>query len=290
MDGGFHFCSIFSGDPYRLKRFSYLQQASEQNTKTSACEGKKAAPQKMGNEIMEGETWEATQNLLVCMMGSPDLDWVAVMVHTGLVQQLWVLAMAFLVGGPPPVAIGGYCEYPLCHRTTQVGMTLGFLDLKHPNLLCTAMWQCGLWPSLGQRSLATVESPLLLGSSVWSLVIQVLAALPPQLSPNEPRVCHRNLVVYSQLFWWGIFSNSTITTSSSGGNICHVSLLETGNFTLYPTTSISHCKHSRHQRIWGAVPGIGSCLCQLFWFCYLRFELFFCYSDKNEWLRCHFYV
>ena len=75
-------------------------------------------------------------------------------------------------------------------------MTLGFLELKTSNLLCTTMQQDGLWPSPGQRGFVTIESLLLLTFSAWSLRIQVLVALPQGLSSNEARVHHNNLVVY----------------------------------------------------------------------------------------------
>ena len=39
------------------------------------------------------------------MAGSPNPDWVAAVVHPGLVQQLWVLVAVSPVEGLPPVTL-----------------------------------------------------------------------------------------------------------------------------------------------------------------------------------------
>ena len=98
-----------------------------ENTKVSACKGKKGAPQKMGSEVARGETWEATQTLLACMVGSPDPDWVVTVIHPGLAQQLWALFVASLMGEPLPVTPGrDHKDSPTLG--TPKWEWLGFLD------------------------------------------------------------------------------------------------------------------------------------------------------------------
>ena len=127
-----------------------------------------------------------------------------------------------------------------------------------------------------------MESLVPLTSSVQSLGIPVLAALPPGLSPNEAGVCHNNLVAY---LWEsdGVSSQtlpSPLPLMAKKFALSPCLNLRIPSFTL--TNPISHCEHNRHHRGQGAVQDIQSCLCQLFVFHDLMFELFFCCSDKNK--------
>ena len=102
-----------------------------ENTKGSACKGKKGALQRTGGEMTGGETWEATQNLLACMAGSLHPDQVAVAVHSGLVQQLQALSAASPVKVPPPVTPGDNCKDPPSCRTPKWSAS-GVPGLKNP--------------------------------------------------------------------------------------------------------------------------------------------------------------